>query len=602
MHIPSTSESTSETFRASPIVVAGMHRSGTSYLASVLAAGGVAMGTRLVEPDANNRRGYFEDCDFLALDRRLMLASTDDAPGHRDWGWTETEHWEEGPAAGVRAAARELLAARRREGRRWGWKDPRTTLLLDFWDGLAAEAGAAPGYLFVYRAPWDVADAIQRLGAEVFLRRPEYAYRIWRLYNRRLLEFRRRHPGRTLLVAIEAVLAAPHRFADLLAARLGCPLDGDLLTRLRGEEGLRARPLSDPLVDLVAATSPETCQLFGELQAAADLPRDGWTAPRPRPASALAAPPVQPLVSVVIPCRDLGELLVEAVASAVAAAPGSELILVDDGSRQARTLEVLARLRRAGFDVLDLPGVGLPAARNAGIARARGRYILTLDADDRLRPGFVEPALALLEAEPDVGVVYGDRLTFGLRSGVVEVPDFDLDRLLCGNFIAACALFRKAAWESCGGYDGELPAWEDWELWIALAERGWRFRHLPVLSFDHRLRPGSTVVRCEQGEVGAPLQERIVRKHEAIYLRRLPQLLMAMQARAGAEAEVSALRAANRGIDAEVERWRGRVRFMEATRAWRWRERLLRLRGHGAPKSAAAAVDLAAPEADPQET
>jgi len=103
------------------------------------------MGTRLVEPDANNPRGYFEDRDFLALNRRLMLASTDDAPGHRDSGWTETEHWEEGPAAGVRTAARDLLAARR-EGRRWGWKDPRTTLVLDFWDGLAAEPARNPFY------------------------------------------------------------------------------------------------------------------------------------------------------------------------------------------------------------------------------------------------------------------------------------------------------------------------------------------------------------------------------------------------------------------------------------------------------------------------
>jgi hypothetical protein len=91
-----------------------------------------------------------------------------------------------------------------------------------------------------------------------------------------------------------------------------------------------------------------------------------------------------------------------------------------------------------------------------------------------------------------------------------------------------------------------------------------------------------------------------VRKHEAVYLRRLPQLLMAMQARAAAEAEVGALRAANRSIDAEVERWRDRVRFMEATRAWRWRERVLRLRRRGAPKSVA--VNLAALDVDPQET
>jgi len=90
-------------------------------------------------------------------------------------------------------------------------------------------------------------------------------------------------------------------------------------------------------------------------------------------------------------------------------------------------------------------------------------HAIDVDADQRIalddeggaavqdsKARFVEPALALLEAEPDLGVVYGDRQTFGLRSGVVKVPDFDLDRLLCGNFIAACALFRKAAWESCG--------------------------------------------------------------------------------------------------------------------------------------------------------
>ncbi len=586
MNERASSSTTAGPSQVSPFVVAGMHRSGTSYLASILAAGGVAMGTRLVEADGNNPRGYFEDKDFLAVNRQLMLSCTEDAAGHRDWGWTETEAWDEGPAAALKGSARELLAAHD-SGHRWGWKDPRTTLTLDFWDEVVKDAGLAPGYLLVYRAPWDVADAMQRTGAEVFLSNPEYGYRIWTFYNRRLLDFRRRHAERSLLVSIEAVLSAPRRFAELLAARFGLELEHDLPARLRGEEGLRAHALDHPLIELVAATSPEVYGLHGELQEAADLPVTGLVleqrSPRTRPK------PASPRLSVVIPCRDHGELLVEAVASVQASAPTSELILVNDGSRQPRTLEVLGRLRRAGYDILDEVGVGLAQARNAGIARAQAPYILTLDADDRLRPHFVEAAVARLDEEPRLGVVYGDRHTFGLRSADIEVPDFDLDRMLCGNYVASCAVFRKEAWSSCGGYARELPAWEDWEFWIALAELGWGFRHLPVLSFDHRLRPQSMVSMCERREFSMPLQEFIVRKHERLYLCRFPHLLVAMQDRAAAAAE---LRTANDILAAERERlyselgcWQDRVRFMEGTRAWRCRAWLLRLLGRGAHRS-----------------
>lgn len=583
----------------SPLVVAGMHRSGTSYLASILAAGGVAMGTRLVEADAGNPRGYFEDTEFLAVNRRLMLSCTEDAAGHRDWGWTETEAWDERPAAAHRGAARELLTAHDPR-RRWGWKDPRTTLALDFWDEVARDAGLAPGFLLVYRAPWDVADALQRTGADVFLRNPEYGYRIWAFYNRRLLEFRRRHAERTVLLAIEAVLAAPHAFAELLAAHFDLELEHDLPARLRGEEGLRARALDDPLIELVAATSPDVYALYGELQEAADLPVTGLgRRPRARRAPPPPASPRGSRVSVVIPCRDHGELLVEAVASVEAAAPGAELIVVNDGSRQPRTLEVLGRLRSAGYHVLDEAGVGLAQARNAGIARAQGPYILTLDADDRLRPHFAQAAAALLDAEPRLGVVYGDRHTFGLRSADIEVPDYDLDRMLCGNYVASCAVFRKEAWSSCGGYDRELPAWEDWEFWIALAERGWGFRHLPMPSFDHRLRPGSLVSMCERAEVGMRLEQLIVRKHERLYLRRFRHLLDLVQDRAAAEAErrtAPHLLAERERLYGELRRWEDRVRFMEGTRAWRCRAWLLRLLGRGAARRRGA---VEAPLAEP---
>ncbi|HEX6861782.1 MAG TPA: sulfotransferase, partial [Thermoanaerobaculia bacterium] len=206
-----------------PLIIAGMHRSGTSLAASLAAAAGVGVGERLLAADHANPRGYFEDAGFLSLQQRMLTESTPpDDGGHRDWGWTESERLDRTRFPLYREEALALIEAQRRPGR-WGWKDPRTTLALDFWDGLAADAR----YLFVYRYPWDVADSMQRLGAEVFLRHPEYAHRIWAFYNRQLLDFCRRHRERSLLVSVNALMRDPDRFRSLLAERLGLELGGE---------------------------------------------------------------------------------------------------------------------------------------------------------------------------------------------------------------------------------------------------------------------------------------------------------------------------------------------------------------------------------------
>jgi hypothetical protein len=558
-----------------------MHRSGTSLLTSVLHAAGVAVGERLLAPDANNPRGYFEDVDFYELHLRMLHACTrQDDPGFRDWGWTESEWFDRDRLPEFRVAARELVEKRRGSPGPWGWKDPRTALLLDFWHEILVEAGTSPGYLLVYRPPWDVADAIQRISVDTFREHPEYAYRIWSFYNRPLLDFHQRHRERSLLVPIRAVLADAESLSALLAAKLDLHVDASLPARLYAAGGLVTREPDDPLIGLVAATSPEAVRLLDELDRHADLP-DTARRRRPWPPRQPPTGPGAAAVSVVIACRDQGELLVEAVASAERHAPDCELIVVDDGSRQARTVQVLDTLRRAGYQVIQGAGGGLPAARNAGFARARGRYVLALDAGDRLQGGFLEPARSLLDSQPGVGAVYAGRREVWHGARTVEVPEFDLDRLLRGNFIASCALVRKAAWEACGGYDELLPSVADWDLWIALAERGWQLRKVPGVAFDHRIPPLATADPRERGPRADRLPEPIVRKHQALYLLRLPDLLLAstLGGEAAGESSPPAAQAAERErLYRELEAWRDRVRFMESTRAWRLRDRLLRLR------------------------
>lgn len=515
---------------SAPVIVAGMHRSGTSLVASYLEILGVDLGGELVPPDENNPRGYHEDLEFLDLARRMVERATLDGDGgHRDWGWTESEHFDLGGVE-LSEAARALFEKRCRKGVRWGWKDPRSTLLLDFWD---RTAGGGARFVFLYRYPWDVADSMQRLGAEVFLENPGYAYRIWSFYNRRLLEFYRRHPSRAVLASTNAVVREPARFVALLRDKLGLELGSAPLDDLYdGDQRFLTIDGADPLIDLAAAVFPRSVDLLRELDQAADLSSARqWQAGDVR--SGIPTPGREDRVdlSIVVPCYDHGEFLIEAVASVERSAPEScELLIIDDGSRQQRTLEILETLRQAGHRVVDQKNQGLAAARNRGIEEARGRYIFPLDADNRVRPGFLAQAIAVLDERREIGVVFGDRWQFGLENGRLEVPELDLERLLWRNTLDACAVYRKSLWADVGGYDTELKTWEDWEFWIHAASREWRFHHLGDVAFDYRVRPGSLASLLTDRLILEETVGHIVSKHRETYRQRLHETVGVIEA------------------------------------------------------------------------
>lgn len=504
-----------------------MHRSGTSLVASALAAAGIDMGGRLLAGDEQNPPGYFEDLDVLELDRRLLgAASPPGDPGHADWGWTESERLDlPAVAKAHRGEARALIAERAAGGRPWGFKDPRAALLLDFWLSVAPDAR----FVLPYRLPWQVADSLQRLGADVFLRHPDYGYRIWTFYNRHLLEFRRRHPERTALVSIDAAVADPSRFAHALSTSLGIELPAEALAARLEAELFHSVPAGDPLGVLVGAAHPACIELLAALDAEASLPAAGlWQAAAPRSPRRQA----EPRVTVVVPCYDDGELLLEAVASVERSIDlPHELIVVDDGSGQPRTLAVLDLLDAAGYDVHRLPHGGLAAARNHGFAAARAPFVIPLDADNRLVPGFVESAIAVLADDPRLAAVYGDRLEFGGRNGLVEVGPFDIHRLVGGNYIDACAVVRRQAWQECGGYDAAMPlqGWEDWELWLTLVEGGWALHWLRQPAFEYRVRPDSMLHALEASPELSRLRAHVLAKHHELFVRALNTAVAALR-------------------------------------------------------------------------
>lgn len=234
-------------------------------------------------------------------------------------------------------------------------------------------------------------------------------------------------------------------------------------------------------------------------------------------------------VQVVIPCFNDGAFLLEALESlGPERAQGEGVIIVNDGSTDPLTLDILAHLRGRGFQVIDQANAGLGAARNAGLRAATAPYVLMLDADNRIDPGFLQEATALLDRE-GAAVAYCDRQEFGERSSLVEQRMPGFPELLVGNKVDACAVLRRSVLDEVGGYDDALrDGYEDWELWIRLLAEGHGSVHVPGRVFAYRVRSGSLRARLDDPEVRARTIARIVRKHEGLYVHHVAQVVAAL--------------------------------------------------------------------------
>lgn len=229
----------------------------------------------------------------------------------------------------------------------------------------------------------------------------------------------------------------------------------------------------------------------------------------------------RPTVSIIIPCYNDGEYLREAVASAQAQTyKPCEVILIDDHSDEASTQRILQELRMEGLTVITTPQgkKGPSAARNAGIESAQGEYILPVDADDKLAPTYVEKAVAVLLAQPQVGICYCRAKFFGLKRGPWPLTAYDADRLLYENMIFATALYRKADWEAVGGYDESArTGLEDHSFWISLHALGRRAVQLQEELFFYRVRAHSrTAQLCDSARRKSAIEAVFTRNAEYI--------------------------------------------------------------------------------------
>ncbi len=238
-----------------------------------------------------------------------------------------------------------------------------------------------------------------------------------------------------------------------------------------------------------------------------------------------------PKISVIIPCHNHGEFIREAIGSVLASAfEDYEIIIVNDGSTDPFTSAVFRELEHDFQDhrkvhILHQARSGLPEARNNGIRRSRGEYILPLDADNRVKPQFLSKASEILNNDPGVGVVYAFAELFGQREGIWEFSEFDPKRMLLYNLVEACSVYRRAVWEQ-HPYDSEMRiGYEDWDFWIAAMESGWAFHLIKEPLFVYQVREGSMVSVCNIPENRRALIRNICNKHRKSYMEHLAYVI-----------------------------------------------------------------------------
>ena len=198
-----------------------------------------------------------------------------------------------------------------------------------------------------------------------------------------------------------------------------------------------------------------------------------------------------PKVSIVVPCYNQAQYLDEALQSLYDQTYTEwECFIVNDGS--ADNTEEVARKWEAKdlrFSYVYKENGGVSSARNLGVEKSKGEFILTLDADDKYEATFLEKALAVLVNDPETGIAssWGRYFTDDKQLQVYKSIGKTTVDFLFHNAAIGTSLFRKRCWEQVGGYD-ENPenGYEDWEFYLRVCALGWKVHIIEEVLFFYR--------------------------------------------------------------------------------------------------------------------
>ncbi|MBT8376653.1 MAG: glycosyltransferase family 2 protein [Bacteroidia bacterium] len=230
------------------------------------------------------------------------------------------------------------------------------------------------------------------------------------------------------------------------------------------------------------------------------------------------------LVSVIVPCYNQAHYLQSSLQSLLEQIYTNwECIIVNDGSPD-NTEEIAKQWCKKDkrFSYISKQNGGLSSARNAGIAKSKGDFILPLDADDLLHPKYLQLTVPLLQKSDNIAIVSCFSQFFdGDKDNVIhqlKPVGTTVHAILFENELIATSLYRKASWVEVGGYDETMKnGFEDWEFWLSILKSGKEYRVVDEFLFYYRKAKASMLVDTLENHRETNM-EYIMLKHKDLYI------------------------------------------------------------------------------------
>ncbi len=233
----------------------------------------------------------------------------------------------------------------------------------------------------------------------------------------------------------------------------------------------------------------------------------------------------------IIPCYNQGKYLQEAIDSVTQQTyPHVEIIVVNDGSTDVETINILKQIQNNKILVLHKENGHLSSARNYGIKHCKGKYFLPLDADDKLHPTFIEKTLSILSKSETIAAVSSWSKYFEAKNNVNQLKGGDINNFLRYNNCTATALIKKEIWEIVGGYDESMKdGFEDWDFYINVTKRGYRIEMVSEPLFLYRVKKNTKSLVDHAISKRPEIYRYIIEKHKDVFDKHYPEIIYQLE-------------------------------------------------------------------------
>jgi len=206
-----------------------------------------------------------------------------------------------------------------------------------------------------------------------------------------------------------------------------------------------------------------------------------------------------------------------------------EVIMVNDGSTDKASIkkfETLKQKYKNKVKFIEQTNKGLSAARNTGISHATSDYICCLDSDDLIESSYLWNCKRVFDADKEMKIAIATSWVkmFGEKNEIWETQDSELVRIMTDNRLQSASTFRKQVWLEVGKFDEAMTrGYEDWEFWLRIIKKGYRWDVIKKPLINYRIRKHSMVKVSDT--IRADLIGYIINKHKDIYMKYLPAIV-----------------------------------------------------------------------------